>query len=178
MSLSRRYARALLSISEQSSCVEPTAQSIEALSQAFVDTPELSGVLRNPMFPHAKRRGVLLGVLDGVQAPESLKVFVGFLFDRDRLSILPELARVYRQLADEAAGILRGEVVSASRLEREQVSTLEEMFAKKTGKKVVLTLREDASLLGGFKARIGDKVYDGSVLAQLQHIKESLLQEG
>ncbi len=43
------------------------------------------------------------------------------------------------------------------------------------GRQVRATYKEDASLLGGAVVRIGSTVYDGSVRAQLQQLKERLV---
>lgn len=178
MSLSRRYARALLEISEKAASIGDTAARLEELEGTLKGNPELDEILKSPMFPRSKRKAILRQVLELSQAPEHLILFLEFLFDRDRLDILPELSRVFRRLADEREGIIRGELVSATPLGEAEQKRLQETLSRATGRNVTLTTREDPSLLGGVWARVGDVIYDGSVRTQLKQIKDSLLGEG
>jgi F-type H+-transporting ATPase subunit delta len=47
-------------------------------------------------------------------------------------------------------------------------------MAEMTGKQIEITIEEDPSLLAGIVVRIGDTLYDGSVKAQLNHIRNLL----
>jgi F-type H+-transporting ATPase subunit delta len=51
---------------------------------------------------------------------------------------------------------------------------LEAQMGKLTGKKIRAQYYRNASLLGGAVVRIGSTIYDGSVLGQLNRIKEAL----
>jgi F-type H+-transporting ATPase subunit delta len=51
---------------------------------------------------------------------------------------------------------------------------LESQVGKLTGKKVRAQYARDASLLGGAVVRVGSTIYDGSVLGQLNRIKEAI----
>ncbi|MCK4846427.1 MAG: F0F1 ATP synthase subunit delta, partial [Deltaproteobacteria bacterium] len=44
------------------------------------------------------------------------------------------------------------------------------------GKEVVLTFKENKELIGGLVVRVGDTILDGSVKAQLENIKDKLLE--
>lgn len=176
MSLSRRYARALLDLAQKTNSVELVATRLDELDASFRENPELREILRNPMFAQSKRKSILEEVARAVQAPEHLIVFLGFIFDKDRLNILPELARVFRRLADEQAGVIRGEVVSATQLDTQQVESINGALRNATGRQVALSVKQDSSLLGGAVARVGDVVFDGSVRTQLQQMKTSLLE--
>lgn len=175
MSLSRRYAKALLEISERTESVSKTAAGLDELVQTLRGSRELDDTIKNPMFPREQRRAILQRVCEAMALPEHLTIFLGFLFDRDRLALIPDLARVFRRLADERTGELRGEVVSASPLESAQLEALRVALSGATQRNVTLSAREDAALLGGAVARVGDVIFDGSVRAQLAKMKASLL---
>jgi F-type H+-transporting ATPase subunit delta len=177
VSLARRYAKALLEIAEKTASVEETAARLDDIALALRENPELDEILKSSMFPRERRRAILRQVAAASEAPEHLLLFLEFLFDRDRLLILPDLARVFRRLADERMGILRGELVSASALSAEQVQRLQEALSRATGRNIIVTSREDPALIGGAMARVGDVIFDGSVRAQLRQIRSSLIGE-
>jgi len=57
------------------------------------------------------------------------------------------------------------------------VQGIKDALTTTTGKKVVLTVEVDPSLIGGVVTKIGDMVYDGSIRTQLNQI-EGILQKG
>ena len=48
---------------------------------------------------------------------------------------------------------------------------------ERTGKQVVLSVKEDPSLIGGILTQINNTIYDGSVKTQLLKFKENLYKE-
>jgi F-type H+-transporting ATPase subunit delta len=44
-----------------------------------------------------------------------------------------------------------------------------------TGKQIVLTSEVDPAIIGGFVARIGDRLIDGSTKAKLEALKKKLV---
>jgi F-type H+-transporting ATPase subunit delta len=55
------------------------------------------------------------------------------------------------------------------------MSALRDGLARATGRRVLLDVRVDPSIVGGAVARIGSTVYDGSVTMQLEKMKERLI---
>ncbi len=71
--------------------------------------------------------------------------------------------------------MIRAEVTSAGPLTEAYLNRLKSELEKATGKTVVITQKQDKSLIGGVITRIGDQVIDGSVRARLDGFRESLL---
>ena len=106
---------------------------------------------------------------------ETVKNAILLITDHGRASLLPRIAGVLTDLADERAGKLRAEITSATELTEPQVARLTAALEKLTGRKISLTHRVDASLVGGVVTRIGDTVYDGSVRTRIDELRQSLL---
>lgn len=175
VSIARRYARALIDVALEAGALDPLANQLEALNAAFTASEELGDLLRNPAFTRAQRRAVLDGVLASLGSPRpELVNLVHLLIDRDRTPFLPDIARLFRSLADAHAGRVRGEVTSAVPLTPEVLARLRETLGKVTHKEVVLEPRVDPSLLGGLSAQVGSLRYDGSLKTQLRLMRRSL----
>jgi F-type H+-transporting ATPase subunit delta len=78
-------------------------------------------------------------------------------------------------LSDAKQGVLRAEVTTAVRLSEGYYAKLQAQLEKMTGQRVALDRREDPAILAGVIARIGDRVYDGSLRARLTELGHSLL---
>jgi F-type H+-transporting ATPase subunit delta len=70
--------------------------------------------------------------------------------------------------------VVRAEVVSAMPLPEAQAKQLQDKLARLTGRQVTMTTRVDPSIIGGVVARVGSTVYDGSVVTQLQRMRDRL----
>ena len=78
-------------------------------------------------------------------------------------------------MADLRRGITRAEVLTAMPLPEEYFEKLQRELERITGRKVALDRKIDATLICGVLIRIGDTVYDGSLVARLKQLKETML---
>jgi F-type H+-transporting ATPase subunit delta len=174
-SLARRYARAMLDVGLDKNTHEKLATEIDDLAAAYSASRDLQEALTNPVFPRPQRRTVLEAVLARIGASTETKNFALLLLDRERIPVLPGIARELRAMVDEKVGRVRATVTSARPLPADHVAKLQATLEQATGKKVLLEKQEDPSLLGGVVAKLGDTVYDGSVRSQLERMREQIL---
>ena len=174
VSVARRYARALLEASEAGALVA-TADQLSAIAGLVATNDALGDVIRNPAYSRAQRHGVVDGLVQLLK-PESpvLPNFLRLLVDRHRLASLPDIARLFRDMADEKAGRVRGTVVSAVPLDPQSIRQLESTLSQVVQKKVVLDTRVDRGVLGGVSTQVGSIVFDGTLRTQLDDLKRAL----
>jgi len=103
--------------------------------------------------------------------------FLLLLLDRGRIGFLSAIIASYGTYADEISGVVRPTLYTAIPLEAIEIQGIKDALTTATGKKVVLSVQVDPSLIGGVVTKIGDMVYDGSIRTQLNRI-ESILQKG
>ncbi len=172
--VAKRYAKALLEIGREDGNYEKYAEEVAAVVALFDTSPELESVLSNPALDLQSRKGVLQTLLEKLQLSPITTNFFRLLMDRGRIDQTREISVVYGLLLDEVKGITRAEVTSAASLSDQELDRLKDALKAVAGKEVSIELKEDPSLIGGIKARIGDLVLDGSVRTQLESLKESL----
>jgi len=68
-----------------------------------------------------------------------------------------------------------GEVTSAYALNDQQQKRLSDGLGEALGKTMELTFSNDPTLVGGLLVRVGNRVYDASVIKQLERVKEKAL---
>ena len=173
-SLARRYAKAVLEIGTENKILDKMGADLRSLSKAMKDSAELQSVLTNPAIRRADRRRVIDGLLSAIGAQPLTKNLVYLLLDSERLSSVPDISREVDAMIEARSGRITAEVVSAKPLELAQLTEITVALEKLSGKKVTVTKREDASLLGGVVAKLGDKVYDGSLRTQLRNLRDEL----
>ncbi len=171
-----RYARALLDVVLQEGNPEQVEQELTAFAGLVARTPQLQQVFANPSVSAAQKRGVVEGLLARVTVSSPLAKLLALLADRDRLAIVPDLAEAYCERLMQHRNVVRAEVTSAAPIPAERVTALQQRLAEATGRQVVMTTRVDPALIGGMVTRVGSVVYDGSIAAQLERMKERLEQ--
>jgi len=172
--LSRRYAKALLAIGQEDGQHDLYGQELADFAALLSQNQNLLEVLVNPVYPLQARRAVLEGVLAKAGLSKVVNNFLLFLQDKNRMQFLDEISRVYANLVDELAGVMRATVSSAAAVSAEVEQRVKATLEKLTGKQIVIEFKEDPELIGGLTAQVGDLVLDGSVRTQLGSLKDSL----
>ena len=179
-----RYARALFDVvlKEGPAGQDASVETVQAELQQFADLfshDQLDQVLGNPGIPASKKKALAQALIDraGRVTPPLAKLIV-ILAEKDRLTLLPGIARAYVERVMDHLKIVRGEVTTAIPLTPEKLRVLEQGLATATGRKVMLSARVDPSIVGGVVTRLGSTVYDGSIATQLQKMKQALVEAG
>jgi F-type H+-transporting ATPase subunit delta len=175
VSIPRRYARALLAATAESSAFDKVLEQLEGLVQIFQSNPELSDVVLNPGYTRSERAAVVEALVRLAEPVEPLVAnLMRLLVERQRLPYLPDIARLFRDLGDAAAGRIRAQVTSAVPLADPALRELESNLGRLTQRRVLLQSRVDPSILGGAAAQVGSTLYDGSLRSQLEQLRQSL----
>ena len=177
VSIARRYARALLEVSAEAGRLDKTAQQLDAFVKAIQISPDLTDVLRNPVYARAEKAQVVEALLKALGPVEpAVANLVRLLVERHRLLHLADIARIFRDLADARSGRVRGQVTTAVPLTPEARQALERSLRQVTQREVVLETQVDPALLGGVSAQVGSVVFDGSLRTQLEELRRTLRQ--
>jgi F-type H+-transporting ATPase subunit delta len=173
--VARRYAKALSELGAEAGSLDVLVDEIGRAAKAYDESPELQRALENPLVPYATKKAILGDIAQALGLGQIAKNTVSLLADRRRLRALPAIAQRLREMNDLKKGLLRAEVLSAAPLSEEYKQKLNAQLESMTGKKIALDVRLDPSLIAGVVTRIGDTVYDGSILARLNELRHALL---
>lgn len=171
--LAKRYARALLEAAAEAGALEQVATDLGALGPHF-GAKEVAALFVNPGVPGAKKEAALIALAERAGACPLTVSLLRLLLTRRRMGLLPDIARLFRDLLDERVGWVRGEVTAAIPLPPAALETLAGRLSEATGRRVHLAARVDPAVLGGLVARVGSTVYDASLRTQLRRMREIL----
>ena len=173
--VAKRYARALFELASEEKNVEQVGKALDAIAAAYNDSAELRAVLASPAYAPDSKKAVVAGLAQRVAAPKVLVSTLALLSDRGRLPAIVDIAHVFGAMAEEKAGRIRAEVITAQPLSEDYYRQLEQTLSSATGKKVTLVRRQDPSLIGGVVTRVQGTVFDGSLRARLKDIRHQML---
>ncbi len=171
-----RYARAFASVVQSQHLDSSAAQKqLDDFAATLEGSTELRTVLEDPSLPEEQKLKVIDGIASRIGMIPAVRNFVAVITHHGRLQDLGGILAAYHAIADEAANFTEAEITSAHPLDTANRQLLERQVAALAGTQVRATYTQDASLLGGVVVKIGSTVYDGSVRAQLQQLKQRLI---
>ncbi len=172
--LSRRYAKALLSIGLADRNADLYGKQLGAASQALA--PSMSA-LRSPALSRDAKKKIIGEAAQSLSLAPAVASLMKLLVDKGRLRELAVIAQAYLELSDEAAGRIHGQVTSAVPLDEATLAQLRVKLTKRLGKNVSLEPGVDAALMGGLRAQVGSLVIDGSLAGQLERFERLIRKE-
>lgn len=173
--LSLRYAHAFASVANQNHLDTAAAQQqLEDFNGTLADSRQLREVLMNPSIENGPKLRILDAIASRIGMFPQVRNFLAVIMDHQRLHELSEILAEYHAVADEQAHTAEAEITSARALNADDRAELESQVARLAGGQVRATYREDPTLLGGAIVRIGSTVYDGSIRAQFQQLKQKM----
>lgn len=96
------------------------------------------------------------------------------VIDNGRLAVLPEISAQYHALVNAQSGVSDAKVYSAFPIDATKLAEVVAALEKRFGRKLNVSVQEDASLIGGIRVVVGDEVLDTSVKARLEQMKVAL----
>jgi F-type H+-transporting ATPase subunit delta len=169
-----RYAKALYGFAKEKGEQDQVFDQMRIINEAFENDQEIAGYIHTPLVRPTDKLKVIEKLVGAVPVSESLKNFLLLLAKKNRLPIFAEVVNAYQIIADESHGVTRGVVRSAAVLGPEDRKRIAEIVSKATKKQVILTYKEDPSLLGGLVAEVGSFTFDDSLTSHLKRINEQL----
>ncbi len=174
--LAFRYARALADLAAQTGAdPEAIGRDLAAFTALLRESADLRIALESPAVPPPRKRAVISHLARELGISDLARRFLLVLADHRRAGMLNEIREAFETVTDERMGVARVDVRSARELSEPQRRQILVELARITGKRTRPRFAVDPELVGGFSARIGSTVYDGSVRGQLQALKEKLV---
>jgi F-type H+-transporting ATPase subunit delta len=174
LAVARRYAKALLLIGVQDGRAETYRSELQRVAGLVAGDARLEQAIVNPLYDSAARRRVLQALITKLNLSRAMGSFLLLLHEKGRFGFLNSISELYQKLADELGGIGRATVVTAHELPADAVERVRAALSRRTGKEIVLEVKQDPGLIGGIITRIGDLVLDGSIKTQLLNMRELL----
>ena len=192
--LSRRYARALLSLAQELDQEAGDTKNTDLFAQeiqAFSDVLKLSispegssneasfgDVLLNPSLNTSAKASALESVLERIELSTHVCNFIRLVQSKNRMLLFHQIVTSYQTQTDKLSGRVRASVTTALELDLAEKDDIRQTLASAAGistDKILIEYSTDPEIIGGVVARVGHLLYDASVRSRLTEIKSSLL---
>ena len=158
-----KYSSAMLELAqEQGNFSDYRRKIFLYVASVLNEQLELVGFINNPIV-EADAKISLLGKVFGTAVEKTVLHFMYVMVKRGRYRYLQDTIRAFIKKSREARGILEATVTVAEPITADVEASVQAKLREVTGKDVILSVRQDPSIMGGIIIQVGDKRIDGSV---------------
>lgn len=172
----RIYATALLDASLKQKNFSTVLWDLETFVTQMKQVPLAGEVFSNPAIPPEKKEKILEELGSKLRFQPLTLNFIKALVRRQRTGLLTEIILSAQQQFLDRQGIVVVEVTTPKKLDDAQSKKLTIQLEAFTGKKIQMENKVDPALIGGAITQIGTTVYDGSIQASLEQIKNRIIE--
>ncbi len=171
------YAKALLGAADKAGNTEAVLDEFDSLVGDVLDSlPKLDAVLSSPRVPLPSQIEILDKAFGGKMAKELLN-FLKVVAEHGRFECIRAMNRTARRLYNEGRGRVSVEVRTAEALDASTLESIGSKLAERLGREVEVTAVVNPDLIGGMVVRVGDTVFDASLLNQLDRLRQVTLEK-
>lgn len=165
--VARRYALALYELAQEQKILDSVLSDVRVLQTALENSPEFRAFIQNPVIAIDEKKTFLSSVFENRIHPLVLN-FLFYLIKKMRLDIARDIFNAFLNIHLEMTNTIKVDLQSERVLTPQQTEQLLSRLEEYSGKSVQLKAEVDPQLVGGFKVRMGDQVFDASLAAQLK----------
>jgi F-type H+-transporting ATPase subunit delta len=176
--VSGRYATALFELARDEKSIDAVKSDLERFEAMLADSPDLTRLVRSPVFSAEVQARALAVVLDKAGISGIAANFLKVLTANRRLFAVTDVIRAFRALVAKFRGEATADVTVAEQLNDRNLDALKTALKSVTGKDVALNVKVDPSIIGGLVVKLGSRMVDSSLRTKLNSIKNTMKEAG
>lgn len=169
----RPYAKAVFELADADKSYDQWTDNLQFLAAVASDA-QVVPLFTTPSLRSEERGNAFLKLCEG-NIDDKAANFVRILAENNRLSLLPSIAVLFKELSDNAQNIVDATVSSAFEVTAEQQDAIQQALSAKLNKTIKVSSVIDETLMGGIVIRAGDMVIDGSIQNRIAQLAGELV---
>jgi F-type H+-transporting ATPase subunit delta len=169
--LASRYAKSLVDLVVEKDQLEVVQQDMLFLQRLLKGNPDVVALLKSPIIKADKKQKILLAILEGRVSGITIG-FINLLVTKARESNLLEIAVEFTRQYNLLKHISKVRITTAVPLDPATLGAIKQKVASEITDTIDLEAVVNEALIGGFVLEAGDKLFDASILRDLQDIKK------
>lgn len=164
------YAKALLRAGKKSGKIDQLMEELAAVNQAVNRLPKFKAALESPRIA-SENKASMIDKAFSDKVSKDLVNFLKVVGNKGRFDCLAAILGSAKKMHDEMSGRIEATITTASTIDDSVQHQISTQLGKALGKAVNITASVDPNIIGGMVVRVGDTVYDGSVVSQLAQVR-------
>ena len=168
-------ATALFNVADQNDDLDTLRDGLRTLNQIVIDSGQFRVLVQSKKIKGKLKVEILNSVLGKLSHPLANEV-VSYLNGSSAANQLKEISIFFDSLYRKKSNTIEVKGIVASKMSNQQIESFKASLDEILGKKTILSIEVDPSLIGGIKLRIDNTFLDASIHNQLQTLRTELLQ--
>ena len=170
------YAKAFLGFAKEAGKLDKLVKELGQVVGVFNELPRFRMAMESPRIDIADKTKMLDKAFKK-DCNKNLLKFLKLVAQRGRFDCLNAIHGSAVKAHDEMAGRVKATLTTASEISDKVSDSVAKKLSGILGKEVKLECVVDPDIVGGMVVRVGDTVYDGSVVNQLQQVRTKAIQK-
>ncbi len=167
------YAQALLSLANSEDAVDQVEIELTKLRDTLSSDEQLISFLKDPKVTSEGKRKAMAELFGETFSP-LIQYPLSLAIEQGRSALLPAIFDRFFSLTAEARKKVTAKVITAVPLSEAAIKKIETTLSELAGEAVFLKMSVDPEILGGITVYLGDRIIDGSLKGQLEHLREGI----
>jgi len=176
--VAQRYATAVFDLAKEGNSLKALEADIATLETAIKDSADLRAMMTSPVYNREQQGKAITALAEKMKLSPATRGALGLMAQNRRLFVVPAFLATLRQMIATEKGEITADVVSATALSKSQADALAATIKDRIGKKVILNVSVDESLIGGLIVKVGSKMIDTSIRSKLAALQNSMKEVG
>lgn len=172
--IAENYAAALMQTADSPKASEKFHEELRHFEQSWEESLELRESLTSPRLGSVRRQALFEEVLKKMGISAEVTNLLKIMLKNRRIHLVPQVAKQVELKLDRLMKRRIATVTSASELSKEEQDKLKDKLKSMTGDQVEITFTTDKDLVGGFVVQLGYDIYDCSIQAQLETLRNQV----
>jgi F-type H+-transporting ATPase subunit delta len=170
------YANAFLdALAAQGEHLADQVEQFDSLmNDVLAKHPTFEAILASSLVSSEEKIGILDRTLK-TQASKTLSTFLKVVARHGRLDILRSIHRETRYAYEKRLNRIPVKITTAVPLEESVIQSLTAKFRQVLGGDPIFQTTVDPEVIGGIVVRVGDTIYDASLLTQLKNVRQQMI---
>lgn len=172
ITVARPYAEAVYKLAVENNALSQWSNMLQFAAE-IVEDERIRLLIGNPAVS-AHQLSELVLEIGGKKFSLGARNLILLMLENKRLHLLQQVSRLFEQLKAQHEGVLEAKIITAYKLESNQLDHLVGDLEKKFKRKIEAHMSVDPDIIGGIKVEVGDEIFDASVRGKLEAMAVAL----
>jgi F-type H+-transporting ATPase subunit delta len=174
--IAKKYAQALFNAIKPIGNYEQISNQLLLIKNFFDSEKEIFNYLINPINEQTHKIQIADKILQHLNIDNFVQNFIHVLIKKNVLSMIAGIYDEFTKLLYDYRNILEVEIMTASPIGNDEKQIIERTIESMLRKKIMPRYSVDANIIGGIIIKAGSTIYDGSINAYLNAIREHIIE--
>ncbi|RAP33355.1 hypothetical protein DID77_03185 [Candidatus Marinamargulisbacteria bacterium SCGC AG-439-L15] len=172
--LVEKYIQSFVSCFKKEETVQ-RLEELQAIINHILNDHNVWTMIQSPLCSKKDNEQLLLKIINNYSSEQKIKNFFTVLNVKNRLGLCPELQNTIKRAIQVEKNEIDALVYTANPAEKDTQSAILSLLQKQVPQTVQATFKEDATLIGGFKAILEGKLVEGSIKNAFSELEETII---